>query len=95
MVILGLNTNRTLVHTCCMMVPFAPADFITRKSSLNLQGNWICAHFLCYFIAYGSMGDQNFSLVGYDAASSGNSLPTFRDNISAPSSRVSIPKSNQ
>jgi hypothetical protein len=32
--------------------------------------------------------DENCALLGYDAASSGNTLPTFRDNISVPSSRV-------
>ena len=31
------------------------------------------------------------SILGYYAASSGNSLPTFRDNISVPSSRYSNP----
>jgi hypothetical protein len=30
--------------------------------------------------------DQNRALLGYYAASSGNFLPTFRDNISVPSS---------
>jgi len=29
----------------------------------------------------------NYALVGYCAACSGNSLPTFRDNLSFPSSR--------
>jgi hypothetical protein len=31
---------------------------------------------------------QTCALVGYYAASSGNSLPTIRDNLSAPSSRI-------
>jgi hypothetical protein len=31
--------------------------------------------------------DENCALLGYYAASSGNSLPTFRDNISVPPSR--------
>jgi len=34
---------------------------------------------------------QNCALLGYYAASSGNSLPTFRDNLSVPSSRVKNP----
>jgi hypothetical protein len=34
---------------------------------------------------------ENCVLLGYYAASSGNSLPTFRDNISVPSSRVNNP----
>ena len=36
--------------------------------------------------------DGNFALLGYYAASSGNSLPTFRDNISVPTSRSKNPK---
>ena len=32
--------------------------------------------------------DENCVLLGYYAASSGNSLPTFRDNISVSSSRM-------
>jgi hypothetical protein len=32
--------------------------------------------------------DENWTLLGYYADSSGNSLSTFRDNLSAPSSRV-------
>jgi hypothetical protein len=32
--------------------------------------------------------DKNCSLLDYYAASSGNSLPTFRDNLSVQSSRV-------
>jgi hypothetical protein len=34
---------------------------------------------------------QNCALLGCYAASSGNLLPTFRDNLSAPSSRVKNP----
>jgi hypothetical protein len=32
--------------------------------------------------------DENCALRGYYAMSSCNSLPTFRDNLSAPSSRI-------
>jgi hypothetical protein len=32
--------------------------------------------------------DENCALLGYDATSSGNSLPTFRDNLLVPSSRI-------
>jgi len=32
--------------------------------------------------------DENCALLGYYAASSGNSSPTFRDNLSVPSSKV-------
>jgi len=36
--------------------------------------------------------DENWALMGYHAATSGNSLPTFWDNLSVPSSRVKNPK---
>jgi len=36
--------------------------------------------------------DENCVLMGYYVASSGNSLPTFRDNLSVPSSGVKNPK---
>jgi hypothetical protein len=34
--------------------------------------------------------DENCALLGYYAESSGNSLPTFHDNLSVPSSRVKL-----
>jgi hypothetical protein len=36
--------------------------------------------------------DGRYNLLGYYAAYSGNSLPTFRDNLSVLSSRVNKPK---
>jgi len=33
---------------------------------------------------------KNYALLGYGIASSGNSLPTFQDNLSVPSSRVTM-----
>ena len=36
--------------------------------------------------------EVNCILLGFYAANSGNSLPTFRDNLSVPSSRVKSPK---
>jgi hypothetical protein len=38
---------------------------------------------------------ENCPLLGYYAASSGNFLPTFQENLSVPSSRVRNPKSIQ
>jgi hypothetical protein len=37
---------------------------------------------------FGRDTDEICPLLGYNAASSGNSLPTFRENVSVPSSRV-------
>jgi hypothetical protein len=36
----------------------------------------------------GGMDDEICALLGYYPVSSGNSLPTFRDNLSVPSSRI-------
>ena len=36
--------------------------------------------------------DKNCTLLGYYPASSGNFLPTFRDNLTFPSSRIKNPK---
>jgi hypothetical protein len=35
-------------------------------------------------------GDKNCAILGYYAASNGNSLPTIQDNVSVPSSASSI-----
>ena len=43
---------------------------------------------LCVTSGFCSEMDENCALLGYNTASSGNSLPTFRDNLSVPSSRV-------
>ena len=43
---------------------------------------------LCATSSFRHEVDENCALLGYYAASSGNFLPTFRDNLSRPSSRV-------
>jgi hypothetical protein len=43
---------------------------------------------LCVMSGFRGEVDENCDLLGYYAASSGNSLPTFRDSLSIPSSRV-------
>ena len=40
------------------------------------------------------IGFKNYTLLGYYAASSDNFLPTFRDNLSVPSSRFKEPEGN-
>jgi len=42
---------------------------------------------LCVIPGFRHEVDENCALLCYYAASSGNCLPTFRDNISVPSSR--------
>jgi hypothetical protein len=44
----------------------------------------------CMFSGFRCEADERCDLLRYYAASSGNSLPTFRDNLSAPFSRVYI-----
>jgi hypothetical protein len=39
--------------------------------------------------------DEICALLGYNAASSGNPLPTFRDNVSVPSSNVKKSKKSR
>jgi hypothetical protein len=42
----------------------------------------------CVFAGFRREVDENWTLLGYYAASSGRFLLTFRDNLSIPSSRV-------
>ena len=52
---------------------------------------YLCARMLPRL--YKTQGIQeNCTVLGYYTASSGNSLPTFRDNLSVPSSRVKYPR---
>jgi len=44
--------------------------------------------FLCVMLGFLRKVDENCALLGYYAASSGNSLPTFRNNLSVPTLRV-------
>ena len=54
---------------------------------------WVFQKFPFYCVILYNQRDTegNCDLLGYYAASSGNSLPTFRYNLSAPFSRVKIP----
>jgi hypothetical protein len=45
---------------------------------------------LCVIVGFGRELNENCALLDYNAASSGNSLPTFRDNISIASSSTSM-----
>jgi len=46
---------------------------------------------LCVISGFRREVDENCALLGYYAANSGNLLPTFRDNLSLPSSGVRNP----
>jgi hypothetical protein len=45
---------------------------------------WLVGWFICVSFDFLREVDENCALLGYYAASSGNFLPTFRDNLSAP-----------
>jgi len=46
----------------------------------------------CVILGFRREVDENCALLGYYAGSSDNLLPTFRDNLSVPSSGVKDPK---
>jgi hypothetical protein len=48
--------------------------------------------FVCVISGFRRDVDENCDLLGYYAPSSGNFIPTFRDNLSVPSSGVKNPK---
>jgi hypothetical protein len=65
------------------------------RSKPNHQTHKTCAFLglvLTYGITHGTKNikscDENYALLRYNATSSGNPLPTFRDNVSVPPSRV-------
>jgi hypothetical protein len=58
----------------------------------NLHGG---SHFYLFRLPRQRKNQENCTLLSYFAASSGNFLPTFQDNLSVPSSRVENPKSHR
>jgi hypothetical protein len=59
------------------------------KSSLNVLDYHVQKHWLHYVISsFRREIDENCFVLRYYAACSGNSLPTFRDNLSVPSSLI-------
>jgi len=67
--------------------PYGPYGLY--RASVPVQG---CTYHVCYTNCYNKIDHYSCSVLGYYTASSGNSLPTFRDNISFPSSRINNPK---
>ena len=51
----------------------------------------LCYHRKCVISGFHSEVAENYSLVGYYAASSGNFVRTFRDNLSVPSTGFKKP----
>ena len=50
---------------------------------------------ICMIAGFRQEADGHCTLLGYYAASSGNFLPTFQDNLLVPSSGVKNPKESQ
>ena len=66
--------------------------------SLMWSSNWyvVCCDWRvgCASSGFRRELHENCVLLGYYIASSGNSLSTFRDNLSVPSSRIGCPKTS-
>ena len=62
-----------------------PEKLITAAKYVQIQK-------LCVFSGFRREVDENCALLGYYIASTGNFLPTFRDNVLVPSSGVKNPK---
>jgi hypothetical protein len=59
---------------------------------LIIAAKYVQIQKLCVFSGFRREVEENCALLDYDAASSGNFLPTFRDNVLVPSSEVKNPK---
>ena len=70
-------------HHCCFYISLIPlTEHLTRDK------------YTTFIVAITSHIDENYVSVANYAAGSGNSLLTFRDNLSVPSSRVKNPDSS-
>jgi hypothetical protein len=69
---------------------FEVMSYKIRRHSCGFQHNYILTQCekLCVISGFRRKVDEICSLLGYYAAYSSNSLSTFRDNLSVPSSRV-------
>jgi len=70
-------------HRFCSSNTEIPAFSINLFARCALLQQWVTA-------AFRREADDNCALLGYYAASTGNFLPTFRDNLSVPPSRVEM-----
>jgi hypothetical protein len=52
----------------------------------------VCTMYLFVISGFRRDADEICALLGYNASSSGNLLPTFRDNVSVPSQRSRSPR---
>jgi len=74
---------------CINAFPFADQNWVGQWPVNDSQKMLIYHHtYLAKKSYWKNYYPKNCALVGHDAACSGNSLPTFRDNLSDPSSRV-------
>jgi hypothetical protein len=61
----------------------------------NLADEMVKTSVICVISGFRREVDENCALLGYYAASSGNFLLKFRDNVSVPSSEVKTPRESQ
>jgi len=87
-----VNTNSQLQAVCGAPPRTAPPCVDTTASDKYgaNYGSWTQLERFCETVISDFLRDvdENCSPLGYSAAYSGNSLPTFRDNLSIPSSSV-------
>jgi hypothetical protein len=81
-------------YTDCILVTRQPYDGHRSDRNMLVKNNnirlniFIEVHLVCFQVSMNHQDPEYCPLLGYYAASSGNSLPTFRDNLPVPSSRV-------
>jgi hypothetical protein len=100
--LIGFNLNFShRPHVCrCLITNIISTKYADMISLRCLRTNWHSCqlngyHFTCYThlnINSSKVSHENRALLLYYAASSSSSLPTFRDNLSVPSSRVKSPR---
>ena len=77
------------VRTCwsdCISSPIGRRLCVIPAYSVDHKQNAVSQIRCCVISGFRREMDENCSLLGYYAASIGNSLPTFRDNLLVPSS---------
>jgi hypothetical protein len=89
------KTPIAFVMPACLSVSLSVCPYVSERLSLDgFSWNFILETYMKIFwknlflVAIGKNIGHICALLGYYAASNGNPSPTFRDNVSVPSSRV-------
>ena len=83
----AIPVTQIWVHALLLNLKHRQHTLLLRGLEHNISCNWNYSS-LCVILGCRRERDENCVLLGYYTASSGNSLPTFRDNLSVLSSRV-------